>query len=622
MSPEKPEKQNEKTKSKLSVNAVWQKMITRFLALRHNLVFNCVILFLLAVGVGLLSLLLGTATFGFRLFLDFRSSPILIFLNLAPPVLLVFFVYFLSGRAWIAFTFPSLLVLALSTVQYFKVPVHGDPFIFSDIAVIREVTAIISDITLSMDWRMYFSIFSFTCGILISVFVLKHKLNRVPHRMIAAATVAAVSIGLYSFVYTDTALFNETSISVEGMRYSVARRRISRGFMYSFIHSIHQSVTIRTGIPDWYDEQLGRELAAQFVDVDIPDDQKVNIISIMLESYADLSTFDLLDFKIDVYAPFHSLQEESVSGNIVTNIFAGWTIDTERLFLTGYSQFISYTKNTNSHVHFLNRQGFHTEGFHNGEGWFYDRRAVNGYLGFDRYFFLEDFEDSNRYDSFFFPTVLSLYEARDRSVPYFSYNLSFQNHVGFESAWMLDRHAIEQGDLSDESYSILINYLAGIYDTSWRLAGFIDALRDDPDPVVVVIFGDHLPWLGDGGSVYAELGIDIDSSSEEGFFNRFSTPYLIWANDAAKETVGNDFVGDGGTFSTSFLMGKAFELLSWEGDGQMQAMREFKEYADIVSVSTGFFREDGELTNTLSSEAEAAFRRLRQLEIFRRENFP
>jgi len=580
---------------------------------------------LMAIGIGLISLLLGATVFGLPLFKDYFSSPVIITLNLLPPVILVFLLYFASGRAWIAFTIPTLTVLTLSTVQFYKVQIHGDPFIFSDFAVMREATAAFFDMSITINWKVLLAAAALAFGILFSVFFLKHKLKGHKFRIIATAAAVAVSAGLYTFIYTDTDLYSDTSVRIDGSLYSAARRSVSKGFVYPFIHSIYQATSVRLGIPDWYDSREAQRLSSQYEAIPIPDDKKVNIIAIMLESFVDLSTFNVLDFNVDIYAPLHRLQAESVSGTVVTNVFAGWTIDTERLFLTGNTQFISYTKPTNSYVHYLKGQGYHTEGLHTGDGWFYDRRAVNSYMGFDRYLFLEDFEDGSRDDAFFFAAVKNQYENRDRNIPYFSYNLSFQNHLGYDSLWMLDTYAIEQGGLTDESFLILANFLAGIHDTALRLERFIDDLRDDQDPLIVLVFGDHMPWLGDGGSVYSELGINIERETNDGFLNRFSTPYLIWANDAAKTIVENDFTGDGGSFSTSFLMGELFKLCSWGGDGQMQALREFKETVDIINAPYGMpfrmFRENGELTNELSLPAAEKYRELLQMEILRRENF-
>lgn len=62
------------------------------------------------------------------------------------------------------------------------------------------------------------------------------------------------------------------------------------------------------------------------------------------------------------------------------------------------------------------------------------------------------------------------------------------------------------------------------------------------------------PWLGAGNSVYKEMGLDIAADHKEGFMNYYRTRYLVWANDAAKDVLGNDFVGKGPDIAPCFLM--------------------------------------------------------------------
>ena len=68
-------------------------------------------------------------------------------------------------------------------------------------------------------------------------------------------------------------------------------------------------------------------------------------------------------------------------------------------------------------------------------------------------------------------------------------------------------------------------------------------------------------------------------------------------------------------------MGEVFRLCSWDGEGYMQALRELKSHTDIISSSTGLFRENGELTLTLSEEAERVYNRLRIMEHYRLTHF-
>lgn len=68
------------------------------------------------------------------------------------------------------------------------------------------------------------------------------------------------------------------------------------------------------------------------------------------------------------------------------------------------------------------------------------------------------------------------------------------------------------------------------------------------------------------------MGLDVESDTEEGFRNHFSTEYLIWANDTAKQVFGKDFIGEGPTISPCYLMNLLFEQCGWERPAFMQAM--------------------------------------------------
>ncbi len=60
----------------------------------------------------------------------------------------------------------------------------------------------------------------------------------------------------------------------------------------------------------------------------------------------------------EVYAPWHALEEQSLSGRLLTNIFAGGTVDTEWGFLTGASEHDEYRGATGSYVRYFTAQGY------------------------------------------------------------------------------------------------------------------------------------------------------------------------------------------------------------------------------------------------------------------------
>ena len=585
--------------------------------LRENSIVNLAFVVLLGAATGLVSLLLAASYYGMPMFWRYFSNCAIMGLNLIPPVLLILLIYFISGRAWVSFSVSSLFVLVCSLINFFKIQIRTDPFIVADMSLFWETGNIISSYKLTMNWKVGVAVAFYALGLLFCIFFLKKKQKSAVFRIAGSVSVAVVTVAMYLLVFWNTNLYNNLNISKVSKDispYSFSENFIVRGFVYPFIYSAKTAFPEK---PEGYSRHEAEQLLNEYESAPIPDDKKVNVISIMLEAYGDLSRFSNVDFAVDVYGPLERIRAESVSGELIDNVFAGGTADTERLFLTGNTKMNKYSSNTNSYIWYLKSQGYFSEGLHAGDGWFYDRVAINKYLGMDEYHFLDEYPNGNRTDEFFFSEVRNLYDSRDKSRPYFSYSLSYQNHGAYDDQETVETAYINRGDLTEGSYNILNNYLSGICDTTERIESFINSFRDDPEPVVIVIFGDHMPWLGNFEAVYKELDVECSLTSVESFYNMYSTPYIIWANDAAKAATGGSFTGDGGSFSPCFLMNELFECLNWEGDGYMKAANELRERVDVINSATGLFRENGELTLTLSEEGKSMYDKLKKIEYFR-----
>ena len=84
-------------------------------------------------------------------------------------------------------------------------------------------------------------------------------------------------------------------------------------------------------------------------------------------------------------------------------------------------------------------------------------------------------------------------------------------------------------------------------------------------PVVLVYWGDHLPYLGDNQLGYRQLGIDVFPGPEgQENLAAYQTPYVIWANDAAAEALDWDRAAEAldlpETISACFLGAAVLEL--------------------------------------------------------------
>ncbi len=582
-------------------------------------IYVFVMLTLMGVGLGVVSLFVCSSygeIIGWELFLSYFDSAVIAALNIVPCLILIYFLYFVTGRAWSAFALGGALILTLSLVQYYKVRLRSDPFKAADIALAGEAANMVATrYTLELTGRVWAAIIAFAAGVVFAVFLMPGSLKSARARITGAVVCALLLTGC-SALYLRGDFYNANcndSPRIEVKQWDDADQFVSRGFIYPFIHSF-RDLTYRR--PAGYSEADAAQALAAVGSDDIPEGQKVNIITIMLESCCDLSVYDGVRLTRDVFAPLHALQAEGVSGVLVDNIFAGGTVDTERCFLTGFSELGPLNHATESYIRYFRSQGYYTEGYHAGDDWFYNRRNVNEYLGYDRYLFLDDVGGADRTDRSFFAVIADMYASRDVTVPYFAYHLSYQNHGPYYTNWTVDEQFVSREGLTDEAYCAVNNYLYGCSDTLTRLSAFIDTLRDDDAPVVVVFFGDHKPWMGDNEAFYPMLGINIDVSTEEGFCNYYSTPYVIWANDAAKSVLGRDFTGEGADMSPCFLMGEVFDLCGWGGSAFMKEGRALRQSVDVINTGSGLFRENGELVKTLSPQGKAAFDRFRRIEYY------
>ena len=405
-------------------------------------------------------------------------------------------------------------------------------------------------------------------------------------------------------------------------QWSATQNYISHGFWYPFLHSIGDFVETP---PSGYNKKDTAAFIASYADADIPADRKINIIGLMREAYADFSRYNVAGLDVSDYDVYHALEAESYTGDLVTNIFAGGTVDTERCFLTGNFQLKNFRGNANSYAWYLRQQGYTVEGSHPYFQWFYNRLNINGYLGFERYrYYEEDYETMTQAtypeDRILLPEIYKDFQACvSAGKPYFSFSVNVQSHGPYPT-WDTGATEYLKGDYTIECKNAMNSYMTTIMDTDRELAKLIDQLRTDPAPVLLVTFGDHLPWMGDGNSFYDEMGIDINPSTDESFLRHYSTRYLIWANDAAKEIIGHDVVGEGPAISPCYLMNLVFDQLGWEGPGFMQAMDDMMVEFPVVTTK-GRYEVDGVLTDKIPEEHKEQFDKFQYMQYYWRNEF-
>ena len=576
-----------------------------------------------ALALGLLCLMLAPAQYGWELFYDYLDHPALVALNLLPPVVLMALLYGLSGRAWLAYALTSLPVLGLAAGNAYKMFFRDDPVIAADLLLLGEAGNMAGKYQLFLFGKLAAALgCALVSALLLALLARGRPLGRFRAGIAGTALACAAALSpLYASdqVYQDNA--NEEHIN----KWSVTQQYVSRGLLYPFLHSVKDAFPRP---PEGYDQREAEGWLAQYEDAAIPEDKKVNLVGIMLEAFTDFSQFEEIQFSQDVYAVWHALEQEGYSGSLLANIFAGGTVNTERAFLTGVGDGnYDYRGDAPSYVRYLKGQGYRATGSHPSYNWFYNRQNVNAYLGFDSYRFTEDYfgpvygADPVLNDYGFLPDLTrTVLEQLEQDAPLFSFSVTYQGHGPYgdrECWWGEPEDFFTNPGLDDASRYILSNYLGSVMATQRHLADMVDAFRASDEPIVLVVFGDHKPWLGNGNSVYHALGVTLDQDSQEGFYNYWSTPYLIWANGAAKAALGRDVRGKGPDISPCFLMNVLFEQLGWTGDAYMQAVDPCRAELPVIHSHGARLTAAGELTAQLPPEQKELARRFLCLSYYR-----
>ena len=601
---------------------------------KERRVLTALLLTAAALCLHLLCLFLGTWYFTLYRFVSYFYEPEIFLLNLIPVLLLVAFFYFLTNRAWLGFLIPGLLLVIIGIVNYYVIALRGEPFVAEDILNTGAGLGILKEYELTVPIILILAVAAVIGGTVILAIFAKGRFpkNRWWLRL-ALLTLTAVLAGVsWQRLYSDSDRYDQL-LQTNADRFNVwkdAENYASKGLVYSFLHSVD---TMLPEKPDGYSEEAAQAILADYPDADIPQEKKVHLIITMLESYADLSELESIRFTADPYAEFHALQKESYCGVLYPDTIGGGTINAERAVLTGFSYpQPRYSRNTESYVRYFGAQGYATDGGHPGYEWFYGRSSVNAYLGFDEYHFYEDTyhvltTPGNAYleeylnDSGFFEERFAAFEQRDVSKPYFSFSVTYQGHSPYADDALNGAEYVSHEDISDAAYFTVNNYLNSIADTGKQVSAYVDRFRESEEPVVLVFFGDHKVTFGAGNSYYEEMGVCTQEYTSEGFRNLYTTPYLIWANDAAKQALGKPFVGSGRDISPCYLMAEIFDCCGWKGPSWLQYQRSIREELPLLQSKNIYKTATGYNAELSQAQADALAER-RIVEYYVREQVP
>ena len=586
----------------------------------------------------------------------FRSQPLLIVLNALPVGLLLLTFAFLFKNVFYGAALVNFFVCTLSLFNRVKIEVRDEPVFPRDFALVREVGSAMQTYDIRypvtaialvvLTTALLAALGVFVTSRPVSFAVLKAKVKKDaaavfpgrcwPERIIGAVLSFGVLTALIFTVYASNDLYNSFRVS---NAYYVPSVFNELGFPYCFCH---QFTTYPVDRPEGFSksEAAGWETGEQ-----TGLGQDVSIIMVMNEAFSDITDQPMFDWteETDPLPNLHALQNDShaVSGHIVVPGFAGGTANTEFDVLTGM-QTNALSATTTSAMRVVNRNldslfrvfgadGYRTSFYHPGDAWFYNRENVYRWLGAEYEVFARDMENleyKGRWvtDDYMAGQIEQEFEtAVAEGRPLFNYTTTIQNHMSYTADKYGEGHTFAPisttADISDETRTMLEVYTEGVRDADAMLGRLTAYFEERGEPVVLVFYGDHLPYLGDNQKGYAELGSEVTAAENDrtDILCSYKTPYVIWANSAAAETLDWDSAVDSlelpedGVISAAFLGSTLLDLTGrTEEDPWFDFLGSLRRTAPVVQKKT-YILADGtvlpqRILNEQTDEAAAALK--------------
>lgn len=316
--------------------------------------------------------------------------------------------------------------------------------------------------------------------------------------------------------------------------------------------------------PAGYDENAIRQVLSNPTITQYPSYGRPDIVVIMNEAWWDPTLLPDVGFSDALLSKLDSGSRSS----LFSPIFGGYTANTEFEFITRLSNAnlpigsIPYAQYVNRQIPTLatdfNALGYETIAIHPYSGHFWNRDKAYPRFGFSRFESTDNasFEGAN--SGFVKDTTLSRFIASEldkTGPPKFIFAVSMQNHGPYLDGTLryannprTDVHP--QGQLGPEAVDLLSTYATGVRDAVTGFNQLIRHIQDSGRPTLLVMFGDHLPFLGDDFLVYHQSGYisspDPTHWTPEDKLKMHTVPIVSWTN-------GNPAVLPQGQFSPIYL---------------------------------------------------------------------
>ncbi len=248
-----------------------------------------------------------------------------------------------------------------------------------------------------------------------------------------------------------------------------------------------------------------------------------NVHIVLLESFWDPTLLKKAGYNQDPLAPaFRSLWQRTGYAHVLSPVFGGYTANAEFELLCGFpvvEDSVKFERQLLNDVpclpHLLGQYGYRTLASHPNIPVFWNR--VNAYrrIGFQTYWAKQSFnlDDMNREflsDASLYRQVLDkTADLMDHEQPLLNYIVTYFGHWNYPLNDSRPNRITASSAVEEVS-----SYANTMYYKSHELMAFLDQLQArDPDSIIV-LFGDHLPFMGENYAAYVDSGVLASKRSD------------------------------------------------------------------------------------------------------------
>ncbi len=538
-------------------------------------------------------------------------------------ILIMYFIFFaLTGSLKVAYIVVPPILYGFALAHSYIMDFRGTPFIPMDFLSVTTAAGVASTYNFVPNYKVIMGTFVFIF-IMTLAFKTKTPNFHIATKIISRTFTAAFSTVLLT-IFFATSFFADMGVKPDF--WNQTRGYKNYGFVFSFFSNTKY---LYMSEPNEYDPDSVQDDVDQTIDEDtekVPTKKTPNIICIMNETLSDLRVLGDLQTNQEFMPYLDSLTENTVRGNLYVPVIGAGTSNTEFEFLTGHTTaflpsgsnaYMLYIKNhIASLVSTMESQGYSSWALHPyyRDGW--KRPEVYKNLGFNSFFALEDilgetltaefrangsnpdylqqlidqhFPGSNMLlrqyvsDKYNYDLLIKDFENRDKSKPYFAFNVTMQNHGGYTIAAQNFPEEVYATNTS-KAFPKANKYLSLIKRTDDAFKELIGYFSRVKEPTVICMFGDHQPSI-ETKFVEEIIGTKIADLTPEQEQSRYCTPFYIWANyDIEEKTVER--------LSSNYLSSLVLETAGVKLTKYNQYLLKLAETLPVIN-NAGYIDKDG-----------------------------